>query len=322
LIGNETAYDYHDRRTAGVLGGRPNEFDIIHSWPLGSARTLETAKSLGIPTFLERPNSHTASAVDAVEHASAELGIPVAPTNSHARSARRIAREELEYTLASRILCPSEFVYDSFREKGFSDTQLARHRYGYDPTYCSAQGRKIGNAPFNVCFVGRGEPRKGLHFALRAWFTSGSAEAGGEFVLAGDIEPAYRKLLRPYLAHRSVREIGFVADPASIMRAADVLILPSVEEGSALVTYEARACGAILAVSDRSGAFHCDDGVNAMIHRAGDVEKLADQLRALRTDSELCELMRTRSLELSSELTWDKSGEVLAEIYGGASARA
>ena len=62
------------------------------------------------------------------------------------------------------------------------------------------------------------------------------------------------------VAHPSVEEVGHVADPGALMRGFDVLVLPSLEEGSALVTYEARACGCVLAVSDRSGAA-CTDGV-------------------------------------------------------------
>ena len=53
-------------------------------------------------------------------------------------------------------------------------------------------------------FVGRGEPRKGLHLALRAWLDSGAAERG-RFVIAGGIEPAYEEILEPLLAHPSVQ---------------------------------------------------------------------------------------------------------------------
>ena len=98
--------------------------------------------------------------------------------------------------------------------------------------------------------------------------------------MAGAIEPEYRKLLEPLLADPSVSERGHVADPAALMRECDVLVLPSMEEGSALVTYEARACGCVLAVSDRAGA-PCSHGVDALVHPAGDVRVLGEQLLAL-----------------------------------------
>ena len=91
---------------------------------------------------------------------------------------------------------------------------------------------------------------------------SGAADSGGRFVICGSFEPGYRRLLEPLLAHPSVEVDGFVADPASLMRESDVLVLPSLEEGSALVTYEAQACGCVLAVSEATGA-RCRNGSRA-----------------------------------------------------------
>ena len=48
------------------------------------------------------------------------------------------------------------------------------------------------------------------------------------------------------------------------MRACHVLVLPSFEEGSALVTYEGRACGCVLVISDRAGA-PAEAGVDALV---------------------------------------------------------
>jgi glycosyltransferase involved in cell wall biosynthesis len=164
-----------------------------------------------------------------------------------------------------------------------------------------------------VGFFGRGEPRKGLHLALRAWLDSGAAE-GGRFVLAGAVEPAYRDFLEPLLAHPSVQDHGHLADPAALMRGCDVLVLPSVEEGSALVTYEARACGCVLVVSDRTGA-PCTDGVDALVHRAGDLQALTSHLRTLDQDRDLLGRLRSASLEAVVELTWANAGRVLAGVY-------
>ena len=54
---------------------------------------------------------------------------------------------------------------------------LLRHRYGYDPADFGTNGADHGSRPFTVGFVGRGEPRKGLHLALNAWLDSGLAAA-------------------------------------------------------------------------------------------------------------------------------------------------
>ena len=41
-------------------------------------------------------------------------------------------------------------------------------------------------------FVGRCEPRKGLHYALEAWIESGAAERG-TFTICGNFYPGYRR---------------------------------------------------------------------------------------------------------------------------------
>jgi glycosyltransferase involved in cell wall biosynthesis len=250
LVGFDRAVRFHDRYTASLLRRRRDTVDVVHAWPLGAERTLSAARALGIPGLLERPNAHTAFAFAAVEQVCRELGIPVDAASPHARDPQRLAREEREYAAAGRLLCPSEFVARTFRDAGFSDDRLLRHRYGYDPSRFWPEDS--GARPFTVGFVGRGEPRKGLHVALRAWIDSGAAERG-RFVIAGAVEADYRAVLAPLLAHPSVHEQGYVDDPAALMRSCDVLALPSFEEGSALVTYEARACGCVLAISDRTG---------------------------------------------------------------------
>jgi glycosyltransferase involved in cell wall biosynthesis len=112
-----------------------------------------------------------------------------------------------------------------------------------------------------------------------------------------------------------VHELGHVADPAATMAGADVLVLPSVEEGSALVTYEARGSGCVLAVSDRSGAM-CRDGHDGLVHAAGDVETLRDHIRALGSDPGLLARMRAASLSGMDDLTWSAAAHRLLEAYG------
>ena len=56
------------------------------------------------------------------------------------------------------------------------------------------------------------------------------------------------------LAHPSVRVLGQRNDVPELMRQSDIFVLPSIEEGSALVTSEARGSGCVLLVSDAAGA--------------------------------------------------------------------
>jgi glycosyltransferase involved in cell wall biosynthesis len=312
-LGFDRTVALHDRRVAALL---PGDFDVVHSWPAGALRTLGAARAAGLPALLERPNAHTRFAYEVVAEEHRRLGIEVDPEATHAFDADRLAREEREYAAASHLLCPSDFVARTFLDAGFAPERLLRHRYGYDPARFAAPPTPE-EGPLRAIFVGSGEPRKGLHHALEAWLACGAPEAGGRFVICGRIEPAYRELLAASLAHPSVEERGHVADPAAAMREADVLLLPSIEEGSALVTYEARACGCVLAVSDRAGAA-CRPGEDALVHPAGDVGVLRDQLASLvREPARLAEL-RAASLAGLGDLTWARAADALADAYRAA----
>jgi glycosyltransferase involved in cell wall biosynthesis len=312
LLGLERSMRLHDARVARLVARAEPAYDVVHAWPLGAERTLRAARAGGAAALLERPNAHTAFAFQAVADECARLGIEVDPASPHRFDQARLDREEAEYEAAGQLLCPSDFVRDTFLERGFAPERLLRHQYGFDPERFSPAAESPDG--FAVAFVGRGEPRKGLHLALDAWFESGLAERGGRFVVCGELEPAYRELLAARLAHPSVEQTGPVGDPAAVMRRCHALVLPSLEEGSALVTYEARACGCVLVVSDHSGAV-ADPDVDALVHPAGDVEALRRHLLLLAGDTERREQLREASVAGLDGLTWGAAGARLAAAY-------
>jgi glycosyltransferase involved in cell wall biosynthesis len=263
--------------------------------------TLNASRALGIRTLLERPNAHTAHAFPR--------------SNTHAFNPKRLAREEQEYELADRLACPSQFVAKTFLDRGFSSGRIAMHQYGYEPSKFSlpppAQ-HDVGR-PFAAAFVGRCEPRKGLHIALRAWLAS-AASTQGTFYICGDFFPGYRQMLSDMLRHPSVKVIGFTAGVEEVLRQSDVLILPSVEEGSALVTYEARACGCVLLVSDATGA-RCTHLADSLVHPAGDVATLTTHLNMILAEHGLLDRLRTSSLAGLPDLAWSAAAKQLYRVY-------
>jgi glycosyltransferase involved in cell wall biosynthesis len=164
-----------------------------------------------------------------------------------------------------------------------------------------------------MVFVGSCEPRKGLHYALDAWLASKACK-NGTFYICGKYIPEYRKLLADKLAHPSVKEAGFLSNVAPLLQKCHVLILPSIEEGSALVTYEAKACGCVLLVSEASGA-KCEHNKDALVHKPGDVATLREHIDMLASDAQLFSRLRTNSLSSIGELTWDKAAESLIRAY-------
>lgn len=315
-VGYDRVLAWHDAATARALGPRRSAFDVVHVWPSSARATARAARAAGVPCVREVPNTHTRAALRAVERERARLGLPTLPDAVRAADARRADREDEEMALVDALLAPSEVVRESLLAAAVPSARVLRHRYGYDPSAfpAPAEPARAAGRALTAAFVGRCDPRKGLHHALAAWHRSGAAQHGRLLVAGAFADRDYRRMLQPLLDHPSVEVRGFSADPAEVYRDADVLVLPSVEEGSALVTYEAQAMGCALLVSDASGAV-VEDGVQGLVHRAGDVDALTAHLRAVLTRPGLLDGLRAGALAQAPGLTWSAAGAALAEAY-------
>ena len=86
------------------------------------------------------------------------------------------------------------------------------------------------------------------------------------------------------------RFVGWVdhADMPDLLRAADVVVMPSAAEALALVYLETQACGRVLVASDIPAAREVvTDGENGLLFPVGDAERLAEHLLRLAADPEL-----------------------------------
>lgn len=312
LVGNERAWRWHDGHVARAVEGGIG-VDVVHCWPLGAAKTLAAAKKRGIVAVLERPNTHTGFAFQVVADELKRLKMSLPAKHSHRFDSSRLAHEEREYALTDYLLCPAASVARTFIDRGFPESKIALTQYGYDPASFSAGPPRNADEGLAVGFFGSCEPRKGLHFALEAWSRSRAKEKG-KFRIYGTFVPGYADLLREYLSHPSVEVVGFTAAVPEAMRACDVLVLPSIEEGSALVTYEGRASGCVLMVSEAAGArcVHMQDG---LVHQTGDVAALTQQFDLLASDPALLARLRTNSIEGVPTLTWAAAAQSLAKVY-------
>jgi glycosyltransferase involved in cell wall biosynthesis len=320
-IGHLRAFKIHDRLVARMLPALEGQVDLVHTWPLGALETLRVARELGIPTLLERPNAHTRYAYEVVKQECDRLGVKLPRKHEHAYNDTILEREEAEYALADRLLCPSSFVKRTFLQQGFQRAKLARHTYGYDKAvFRPATGRGAAAEGLTMLFVGVCAVRKGLHFALEAWLDSPASETG-TFLIAGDFLPAYLNRLKAKLGHPSVHVLGHRDDVPQLMRQSDLFVLPSLEEGFPLACVEAIASGCVQLVSDACGEA-CTHGETGLVHSVADVETLNTHITLLHEQREMLAGMRAASLREAPRFTWDRAGTRLLEVYREALAQA
>jgi len=314
LLGFLRACLLHDWLVSRQLRALADKIDLVHAWSPAARRTIGEAARLGIATFLERPNAHTRFAYEVVQRECDLLGVALPPKHDHAYNAQVLRVEEEEYRLADCLLCPSDFVVRTFLDQGFSRGKLARHIYGFDEKiYFPDPKPRDPHRGLTMLFAGVCAVRKGLHYALDAWLQS-PARLDGTFLIAGEFLPAYAKRLSSLLAHRSVKVLGHRNDVPELMRTSDIMILPSIEEGSALVCGEAIASGCVPLVSDASSGI-CEHMENSLVHQVGDVITLAKHITLLHQDRALLARLRTAGLRGAPEITWTATGQKLLRLY-------
>jgi glycosyltransferase involved in cell wall biosynthesis len=314
VLGNMRTFALHDYLVSRKLEKMAGEVDIVHVWPLGGLRTIQVANRLGIPTVMERPNAHTRFAYEVVQKECERLGVTLPPDHEHAYKADVLEREEQEYRLAYRLLCPSEFVVKTFLDYGFAPEKLVRHIYGVDEkTFYPGPAAKESERGLTALYVGVAAVRNGLHYALEAWLKS-PAHLTGKFLIAGEFIPSYAEKLAPLLADPSVHVLGHRDDIPDLMRKSDVMILPSIEEGFGLVCTEAMASGVVPLVSDACTDI-CKHSENSLVHHVGDVAAICQHITMLHEDRSLLQRLRAASLKAIPQITWDAAGVKLLDLY-------
>jgi glycosyltransferase involved in cell wall biosynthesis len=313
LLGRLRALGLHDQIVALRLQKLAGRIDVVHLWPCAALETIKVAKRLGIPTVLERPNAHTRFCYEVVAAEHKRIGLST-PHVDYQPSDAVLTREEAEFEACDFLLCASDFSAKSFLDLGFPKEKILRHRYGFDeneyfpPDRLCEPGKK-----FTALFVGIDPVRKGLHLAIEAWLSS-PASKEGSFLIAGELAKEFRERFASELSHPSIVQLGYRGDVPQLMQRADVLLMPSIEEGFALVCAEAIGVGCVPLASTACTEM-CSHMENSLVHNVGDVGALQRQITDVFQCSALLATLRAGAIHTRGEWTWEKAGWQLLSAY-------
>ena len=204
--------------------------------------------------------------------------------------------------LSDRILVPSEHIADELVGHGTARDRIAVVPYAADTRRFVPYAAKIYGTDCTFLFAGGITQRKGIKYLLEAWRLA--RRPGWRLQLLG-AAPANTGPLSPYLDE--VEWLGRFphAEVPARMAAADVFVFPSLFEGSAVVTYEAMACGLPCIVTAEAGSVvrHGRDG---LIVPARDVESLAAAMEQLGTDTALRAACSASARSRAEAHDWDR----------------
>jgi glycosyltransferase involved in cell wall biosynthesis len=294
------------------MAARLRPCDVFHCLSsFGTGSHLEARRRFGALTVCDRGSSHIAGQVEIMREEHARFGVPYRPPDP-----RIIARELQEYAECDLVMVPSRFAWRSFADRGVAETKLRLSPYGVDLAMFRSGRRR--DAVFRVLFVGAISLRKGVAYLLEAANSSGIP--GLEVWLVGPIERAMRPILAKY--EGIFRHFGPIprARLADYYSQASVLVLPSVEEGLALVQAQAMACGVPVIATANTGAEDLfTDGVEGFIVPIRDAAAIRSRLLRLYENPDERDRMASAALARAKSLGgWDQYGDRMAQHYGTA----
>ena len=203
--------------------------------------------------------------------------------------------------LADFVFVPSQHVRHSLTGV-VPDEKIRVINYGAPPVRSRKPVSCDSNRPLRVLFVGALIQRKGIGYLLDAIDQLGSQVeltiVGGRFQANSRVDEACsRWRWFESLPHSRVLDL---------MQEADVLVLPSLTEGCALVVLEALACGLPVIVTPNTGSLEfVRDGCEGFVVPIGSSDAIADRLNALNRDREMLAAMSRNAHATAAEKSWE-----------------
>jgi glycosyltransferase involved in cell wall biosynthesis len=241
-----------DAHVAETCRQRPSGLRAVYCYEDIARDTFCLANERGWVTFYDLPIAYWETSQRLLQE-EAQRWPEWEPTLVGTRdSQEKLDRKSEELDRADVVLCPSRFVLDSLPAEARRNKTCVVAEFGSPRVEELANGerRRDAGGPLRVLFAGSLTQRKGLAdlFAAMKLLKRPDVEL---VVMGTPVAPLefYRQQFAGfhYEAPRPHHEV------LELMRSCDVLALPSIVEGRALVQQEAMACGLPLIVTANAG---------------------------------------------------------------------
>lgn len=197
-------------------------------------------------------------------------------------------------------------VTNSLVENNVPRAKILESNYGWSPTRQSSLAVcPDENLPINFIFVGSGIMRKGIFILAEIW---NEAKINGKLYLAGNFSNSVLRQLECFFSREDVIRIGFVDDVDKIFSDAHIFILPTLEEGDPLVTYEAMAAGLPVLVSQMGAGSIAVDGKHGFVIDPYDIQEWVSCMQFFDKNRDRWREFSSNARRRALEFTWEHVG--------------
>ncbi len=304
-----------DRRTAALVAKGKDLPDLgaVYAYEDGALETFRAAKRRSLACIYDLPTGfyRAAQRLFAEERelmpafSSSLIGLRDSP--------EKLARKQEEIELADRIVACSPFVAETLAEGGIPAHKIELVQFGVaEPPPLPPRAAPAANGPLKVLFVGRIGQRKGIGYLLRAVESFRPADLRLTLLGAIDGPPEF---LNP---HASRFDYLPPRPPSEVFRAMgqhDLLVLPSLFEGQALVILEAMKSGLPVLVTPNTGAAHLiEEGGNGFVVPIRSPERIAERLEWCLQHRDQLRAMGEAARATADHLTWRSYEDSIVRI--------
>jgi len=220
----------------------------------------------------------------------------------------KLERKSAELQLADLVICPSRWVQRSLPP----GIRSLIAEYGCPaPQACNRRRRE--KSRLKVLFVGTMTQRKGLADLFLAMKLLNRTDV--ELMVLGRplVSLAFYRQSYPNFVYRTPRPVAQTRD---LMLSCDVLVLPSIVEGRAMVQMEALSCGLPIVVTPNAGAEDLvEEGRTGFLVPIRAPEALAERLNWIADHRDWVDDMRSVILEKARQSGWQRyTDKVLSAI--------
>jgi alpha-maltose-1-phosphate synthase len=293
-----------DRYAAGYV--RSASANVVLAYQGGGLHVLRAARRYGMATLVDQAASLNFGRIVADEHERVHMTGGIARPN--------MGRLLEEVALADGLLAPSEFVRASLVERGVPERLVHIVPFGVDvERFTPAVASEENGRQFTALFVGQITLRKGVHYLLDAWQKLSLPNA--KLILIGGVtDSAGWRVLERYRGIYTWLPDVPNHELHAHYKDADIFVLPTLAEGSALVTYEALACGLPCVVTHNAGSI-VRDGEEGFVIPIRDVTTLQAAIHTLWASRELRVTFARAARKRAEEFTWERYRRAVRSVY-------
>lgn len=284
--------------------------DCVWGFDTASLTTFKEVKGRGIRCVLEQTIGHPRMWNRILSEERERLGDEFDPY-PRPYPERDLARVDAEIESADRIVCGSEFVKKTLIEEGVHACKLHVIPYGVDADAFVPAPSPGPADQLRLLFVG--------HFGIRkgAWYLTEALNRlrhlpGLSLTVVGTQTVPTKALASIADKVRLVPRVPG-EEMAGIYQGADLLVLPSLFEGSSIAIYEALASGLPVVTTSNAGSI-VRDGMEGCIVPVRDVDALVSSIEFLHRERDARVTMGRRARQRALEFPWSRYADGLVQL--------